>query len=108
MERPYKNNIEKITEKNRKYRKILYTNRTLQLVAMALKSGEKVEREIHKKSSQFIRIERGKCKVIIRRKVYLLRKGDCVIIPPNHFHTITNTGKTTLKFYTIYSPPVHK
>ena len=63
-------NIERLTEKNKNYRKVLHTNPTMQLVVMSLKPREEIGMEIHPGTSQFIRIEEGKA------RVELCNKGD--------------------------------
>ena len=99
--------IEKTTEKNTYYRKVLYTTKQLQLVVMCLKKGQEIGREKHPHTSQFIRVEKGKAKAVIGKSVYRLKSGDAVIIPAGKYHNIINTGKKDLKLYTIYSPPEH-
>ena len=100
-------NIEKLTLSNKNYRKVLHTTRNMQLVVMSLQSGQEIGAEIHKETSQFIRIESGNAKAIIKGKTFYLKDGDCVIIPPGFKHNIINTGKDDLKLYTIYTPPEH-
>lgn len=105
----YATNIETQTRKNKKYRKILYTDEYQQLVLMEVKTT--IPREKHD-GSQFIRFEMGRGRVIIEdengRKIKNVKDGDAVIIPPKTYHTIINTGSEPLKLYAIYSPPEHK
>lgn len=103
----YYGNIEKQTLKNKYYRRVIFTTKNMQLVLMSIPSGTDIGREKHKKNSQFIRVESGKGVVIIGRKIHRLRDGDAVIIPPNRYHNIINTGKKPLQLYTIYTPPEH-
>lgn len=100
-------NIEKVTLLNKNYRKVVHTTNNMQLVVMSLESGEEIGMEIHKKTSQFIRIEEGVGLAIIKGKRFYLKDGDCVIIPPGFKHNIINTGKEDLKLYSIYTPPEH-
>jgi mannose-6-phosphate isomerase-like protein (cupin superfamily) len=79
----------------------------MQLVLMSLSPGEEIGMEIHPHTSQFIRVESGMARVYIGRKMYILRDGDAVIIPPRKKHKIINNGHEDLKLYTIYSPPEH-
>ena len=105
----FKGNLEKLTETNPYYRKVLYTNPKQQLVLMSLPPRSEIGMETHPKTSQFIRVESGKGKAIVGDTLYLLRSGDALIIPPNTKHNITNTSSTeTLQLYTIYSPPEHE
>ena len=84
----------------------------MQLVIMSLKPHEEIGMEIHPHTSQFIRIESGKCKIIINKnsnnKVINLQDESFIIIPSNTWHNIINTGITDLKLYTIYTPFEHK
>ena len=103
----FKANIEKLTERNNFYRKVLYTTKQMQLVLMSLNSNEEIGREKHPNISQFIRVEEGSGVAIVGRKRYRLKDGDAVIIPPNKYHNII-AGTEGLKLYTIYSPPEHR
>ena len=51
--------LEKLTLSNTKYRKVLITTKQMQLVLMSLKPEEDIERETHKRITQFFRIEAG-------------------------------------------------
>ena len=110
-------NIEKNTISNNFYRKVLYThkngkNNGMQFVLMSLKPGVEIGMEVHKDHDQFIRIEKGKGKAIIKKgivlKSYKLYDGVGIIIPSGTYHNIINTGKKKLKLFTIYTPPEHK
>ena len=106
--KPDHRNIEANTLKNVNYRKVVYTIKDLQIVLMSLQPGEDIPSEIHPKTTQFIRIERGNGYAIINKKRYILKDGVAVTIPPNTQHYIKNTSKTdALKLYTLYIPPHH-
>ena len=103
----FKGNIEKLTLDNNYYRKVLDTNKKMQLVLMSLDIDEEIGEEVHKTISQFIRVEKGTATAIIKGKRYYLKDGDSVIVPPNTKHNIINRGEGQLKLYTIYTPPKH-
>ncbi|MGV8162485.1 MAG: cupin domain-containing protein [Candidatus Nanoarchaeia archaeon] len=105
----YLGNIEKDTEKNNYFRKVLFTGKHEQLVLMSLKGGEDIGDEVHKKVDQFFRVERGEAKVIFNEKnKFIAKEGYAFIVPAGTFHNIINNSKTKpLKLYTIYSPPNH-
>lgn len=50
-------NIEKKTIQNKNYRKVLFTTPQMQLVVMSIEND--IPKEIHKKTTQFIRVESG-------------------------------------------------
>jgi len=105
----YSIDIEKATLENNNFRKVLYTAKHSQLVLMSLKPGEDIGMEVHENDDQFFRFEEGQGKCIINGNEYKVGNGSAVIVPAGAQHNIINTLKTgSLKFYTIYSPPVHK
>jgi mannose-6-phosphate isomerase-like protein (cupin superfamily) len=103
----YCGNIEKETQKNKNFRKVLYTGKHAQLVVMSLKPGEDIGLEVHEGVDQFFRFEQGEASVVIDGKEFRVSFDDVIIVPAGSFHNITNTSSTVLKLYTIYSPPNH-
>lgn len=105
----FKTNIERDTEKNRNFRKVLYTGKHSQLVLMSLKPKEEIGMETHPENDQFLRFEGGKGRVEIDGSKYQVKDGDAVVIPAGAKHNVVNTSsEEELKIYTIYSPPHHK
>ncbi|MDE2485784.1 MAG: cupin domain-containing protein [Alphaproteobacteria bacterium] len=100
--------IEKLTEGNDDFRRVLYTGRYLQLVLMALKPGEEIGEEVHEDHDQFFRIEAGSGEVRIDGKATKIEADDAVIVPAGARHNVVNTGNEPLKLYTIYGPPEHR
>ena len=101
---PFVGNIEELTLKNKKYRNIIYTVPNLQLVLMSLDPEEDIPMEVHLKTTQFIRIERGEGVAIINKIHHKLTDGSSIVIPPKTSHRIINTSKVDkLKLYTIYA-----
>lgn len=108
IEPGYVNNIEKITEDNDNFRKVLYTSDYSQLVVMSLKPKEDIGQETHG-LDQFFRIEEGEGIAILDGTKYHFQSGYCIIVPAGTTHNIINTSETKpLKIYTLYSPPNHK
>jgi len=99
--------IESKTLKNSDFRHVLYTGKYSQLVLMSLLPGEEIGAEVHETHDQFFRFEEGTGLVEIDASKYKVKDGDCIIVPAGARHNVTNTGKTKLKLYTIYSPPEH-
>jgi len=108
MNQGYKINIEESTLKNINYRKVLYTTGQTQLVLMSIPEGDDINKEIHEKTTQFIRVEQGTGVAYLNGKQYRLRDGDAIIIPAGVEHYIKNSGSIPLKLYTLYSPAEHE
>ncbi len=105
----FKTNIEKDTEENQNFRKVLYTGKASQLVLMSLAPNEEIGFEVHEENDQFFRFETGKGKVIIDAVEYEVGDGDAVVVPMGARHNVVNLSNTeSLKLYTIYSPAHHK
>jgi len=100
--------IEKLTEENTDFRRVLYTGRHLQLVLMALKPGEEIGEEVHQDRDQFFRVEEGEGAVLIDGNRHTIRDGDAIVVPARARHNVVNTGREALKLYTLYGPPEHR
>ena len=100
--------IEKLTEENTDFRRVLYTGKNLQLVLMSLKAGEEIGEEVHDDRDQFFRVEQGSGEVLIDGKRTPVKADDAVIVPAGARHNVVNTGKERLQLYTLYAPPEHK
>lgn len=108
MSAGFHTDIEKKTQDNKYFRKVLFTAPHSQLVVMTLQPREDIGMEKHGKIDQFIRVESGKGKAILDGKEYRLKDGSAVVIPAGTEHNIINTSTTEpLKLYTIYTPPEH-
>lgn len=103
----WSDNIERGTRTNTRFRKVMYTDKNLQIVYMSVNPGESIPWETHKHASQFVRVESGQGVAMTRRRRVRLRDGKALVIPPNHRHMLKNTGTTPLKLYSMYSPPQH-
>ena len=106
----YVGKIEILTEKNKNFRKVLYTGKYTQLVLMCLQPGEEIGNEVHGKVDQFFRIEEGAAKFVFHdgKEEHKVSAGDAVIVPAGTFHNVINNSATEpLKLYTLYSPPNH-
>ena len=100
--------IEKLTEGNSDFRRVLYTGKHLQLVLMALQPGEDIGEEVHAGHDQFFRIEAGQGEVRIDGVRHAVKADDAVIVPGGALHNVINTGSEPLKLYTLYAPPEHR
>ncbi len=103
----YIQNIEAIAVASDEFRQVIYTAKHCQLVVMALKLNEDIGEEIHK-LDQFFRIEQGTGEAVLDGVRTPIQAGFAVVVPAGTKHNIINTGKVSMKLYTIYSPPNHR
>ena len=101
-------NIEKETLENENFRKVLYTDKNVQLVVMSILPGEDIGEEVHDKEDQFLRVEQGTGKAILTDVEHELGDGSVVVVPAGTKHNIINTDTSKLKLYSLYMPPHHK
>lgn len=101
--------IEKTTEENDCFRRVLFTGKYCQLVVMSLLPGEEIGLEVHSDIDQFFRVEAGHAKFVLNHvEEYLCGDGDAVVVPGGTWHNVINASSTEpLKLYTVYSPPEH-
>lgn len=100
-------NIERLTEENSDFRRVLYTGHNLQLVLMSINPGDEIGEEVHEDRDQFFRIEDGQGEIWIDGVCNSVKADDGVIVPQGARHNVISTGRTPLRLYTIYSPPEH-
>ena len=100
-------NIEKLTEENELFRKVLYTGHNLQLVLMALQPGDEIGAEVHDDRDQFFRVEAGTGTIVIDGVEHRVEADDAIIVPQGARHNVIASGSDVLKLYTIYGPPEH-
>ncbi len=100
--------IEDLTERNKDFRRVLYTGKHLQLVLMSLKPGEEIGEEVHEDHDQFFRVEKGKGEIWIDGVRSKIKSDVAMIVPAGARHNVVNTGDKALKLYTLYGPPEHR
>jgi mannose-6-phosphate isomerase-like protein (cupin superfamily) len=103
----YVDDIERATEDNDDFRRVLYTGHNLQLVVMAINPGEEIGEEVHDDRDQFFRIEAGEGEIWIDDVCHKVSGDMGVIVPQGAKHNVIATGDEPLKLYTIYGPPEH-
>ncbi|MFH1671705.1 MAG: cupin domain-containing protein [Candidatus Portnoybacteria bacterium] len=104
----YVANIEKNSKDNDNFRKVLYTAKNSQLVLMSLNAGEEIGLEAHDTLDQFFKVEEGEGKAVLDGIEHEIKDGFAVLIPAGTEHNIINTGSSSMKLYTIYSPSNHR
>lgn len=101
-------NIEKLSEENENFRKVIYTARYSQLVVMNIPPSGDIGEEVHG-LDQFLRIEEGSGKTVLNGVEYPLEDGSAIVVPAGTRHNIINTSlDKPMKLYTVYSPPNHR
>lgn len=103
----YIKNLESQSLNNSNFRQVIYTAKHCQLVLMALKSKEDIGEEVHK-LDQFFRVEEGSGEAVLDGVTTAIEAGFTVLVPAGTKHNIINTGKDSMKLYTLYSPPNHR
>jgi mannose-6-phosphate isomerase-like protein (cupin superfamily) len=103
----YVQDLESQVLDNTDFRRVLYTAKFSQLVAMSLMPKEELGAERHP-VDQFFRFESGAGDVVVDGVTSAVRDGVAVLVPANSLHNVINTGVEHLKFYTVYSPPNHR
>jgi mannose-6-phosphate isomerase-like protein (cupin superfamily) len=101
--------IEKLTEKNKNFREVLFTGKHLQLVVMCLQPKEEIGNEVHGDVDQFFRIEEGRAKFVLDgTDERVVGAGTAVVVPAGTYHNVINPSPSKpLKLYTVYTPPEH-
>jgi mannose-6-phosphate isomerase-like protein (cupin superfamily) len=105
--RGFVDDIEKLTEENNDFRRVLYTGHNLQLVLMTIQPGDQIGEEVHDDRDQFFRIETGEGEIWIDGTRHKVKADDGVIVPQGARHNVISTGSQPLRLYTIYGPPEH-
>lgn len=105
----YAGPIEKDTENNTYFRKVIFTGKHLQLVLMCLQAKEEIGNEVHDTVDQFFRIEQGKAKFVMNgTEEHIVEAGGAAVVPAGTYHNVINVSAAEpLKLYTIYTPPNH-
>ncbi len=76
--------LDKITQKNQKYRRSIYKTKNMEIVLMSIPPKQEVPMEKHHREDQFIRVEGGKANIIVgklNKKTYKLLDDDAIVIP---------------------------
>lgn len=106
--RGFLGDIEKLTEDNSDFRRVLYTGKNLQLVVMAIQPGDEIGEEVHDDRDQFFRVEQGNGEMWIDGNRSQVKADDAFIVPAGARHNVKNIGEEPLRVYTVYGPPEHR
>ena len=99
-------NASQLSRENTDYRKVLYTTEKSQLTLMSIPTGDTIPTETHTADQLFVIVE-GDATALVDGAQVDLTTESILIVPAGTEHTISNTGTTDLKLYTLYTPPQH-
>ncbi|MGI6207727.1 MAG: cupin domain-containing protein [Anaerolineae bacterium] len=104
----YHSNVSQLTRENENFRRVLYTAKGGQLVAMSLKPSEDIGMEVHNDVDQFFWIVQGKARATLNGEDVDVAEGEVLVVPRGVNHNVTNASDSqALKLFTVYTPPEH-
>jgi mannose-6-phosphate isomerase-like protein (cupin superfamily) len=104
----FNKDIKKLAMKNKNFRKVLSTAKNSQIVVMSLRPKEDIGMEVHKDVDQILVFLSGTGEAKVGGVKSRIKKDSIVHVPMGTWHNFTNTGESTMKLFTAYSPPEHK
>jgi mannose-6-phosphate isomerase-like protein (cupin superfamily) len=93
--------------RNEDFRRVLFTTKHTQLVAMTIPPGGEIGSEVHVGIDQVLIAVEGSGKSILDGEERPFVAGEVVIVPEGTRHNFVNTGPDPLRIATIYAPPDH-
>lgn len=105
--RVYANDVMKLAQENEDFRRVLFTTQLSQLVLMAIPAGEEIGEEAHEGIDQVLAFVAGEGEAVIEGERLPVRAGSVVVVPAGTLHNFVATGESSLKLYTVYTPPEH-
>ena len=99
--------ILKRTMNNEAFRDEVITGKECQVVLMALQPGEEIGAEVHGDHDQILIIVEGNGQAVLSGQAREIGANDLIFVHAGVEHNFINTGKRTLKLYTVYAPPEH-
>ena len=104
----YKDDFKELTIENENFRKVLFTGKHSQLVAMCIAPNEDIGEEVHKDTDQILFFIEGVGEAIIEGKARQIGADDVVFVPAGIKHNFQNIGTGNLKLLSIHAPPEHE
>ncbi|WRH26417.1 cupin domain-containing protein [Arthrobacter sp. JZ12] len=106
-------NLQRATEENADYRRVVWTGKHLQVTLMSIEPGGSIDLEVHRGTDRFLGIEAGKaCVKMGPAKEDLsfqqdVEGGWSILVPAGTWHSVENRGDEPLRLYTVYAPKLH-
>jgi mannose-6-phosphate isomerase-like protein (cupin superfamily) len=102
----FQGDITNMTKENADFRRVLFTGKNLQVVAMQLRPGEDIGEEVHPVDQCFFVVE-GTAQTTVAGSAGTLESGGVLCVPGGTRHDVKNVGRDNLKLFTTYAPPQH-
>lgn len=99
--------IDDVVTANPHFRKVLWTGKHSQLVAMTIPVGGEIGDEVHETTDQLLTFVSGTGHADLDGHTHAVDAGDLCAVPAGTRHNFRNTGDEPLVLYTVYSPPEH-
>ncbi len=103
---PFHGNIDKLTEQNDDFRRVLFTGSNVQIVAMSLRDKEDIGEEVHDVDQCFFFV-RGEAETIVKGNTRRMDVDSVLCVPAGVRHNVRNARREPLKLFTVYAPPQH-
>jgi mannose-6-phosphate isomerase-like protein (cupin superfamily) len=100
-------NLSQQATNNSNFRKVVATQRHVQVVVMSIKPGEDIGSEIHPDNDQLLYLVAGSGTVALDGEESDFEVGDAVVVPAGVRHNFTTKGDEAMKIITTYSPAHH-
>lgn len=99
--------VVKAARENEDFRRVLHTTERSQLVLMSIPSGEEIGEETHEGIDQVLAFVEGEGEAVIEGESVRVGPGSVVVVPGGTRHNFIAKGESSLKLYTVYTPPEH-
>jgi len=106
-EKGYAEDVYRLARENEDFRRVLYTTGLSQLVLMAVPAGEEIGEETHEGIDQILAFVEGEGEAVIEGESRPVGPGSVVVVPGGTRHNFLARGGSTLKLFTVYTPPEH-
>lgn len=103
---PFHGNIDKLTQQNNDFRRVLFTGANVQIVAMSLREKEDIGEEIHNVDQCFFFVS-GEAETIVKGNIRRMDVDSVLCVPAGMRHNVRNARREPLKLFTVYAPPQH-
>jgi mannose-6-phosphate isomerase-like protein (cupin superfamily) len=103
----YVANVVTLTRENPNFRKVLFTGKKSQLVAMRVPPGGEIGEEVHAHVEQTLFVLEGEGLAVLDGEGTPAGAGSVIVVTPGTRHNVKNAGSGDLVLYTVYAPPNH-